>query len=173
VSLTHSPDLFFFFFFFLFLVFQDRVSLYSPGCPGTHFVDQPGLELKNLPASAFQVLGVKACTTMPSSQFFSFPITLFIHFTARSQPPLLLVPTSHSLSPSPSPQRRGSPQMCQPTLAHQVTAGLGTFSPTEARQGSPVKGTGSLGRQLLLQLLRDSHQEQAAYLLHMSEDTWV
>jgi hypothetical protein len=63
--------------------------------------------------------------------------------------------------------------MCQPTLAHQVTAGLGTFSPTEARQGSPVKGTGSLGRQLLLQLLRDSHQEQAAYLLHMSEDTWV
>jgi hypothetical protein len=23
-----------------FLVFRDRVSLYSPGCPGTHFVDQ-------------------------------------------------------------------------------------------------------------------------------------
>jgi hypothetical protein len=30
-------------FFFLFLVFRDRVSLYSPGCPGTHFVDQAGL----------------------------------------------------------------------------------------------------------------------------------
>jgi hypothetical protein len=28
---------------FWFLVFQDRVSLYSPGCPGTHFVDQSGL----------------------------------------------------------------------------------------------------------------------------------
>jgi hypothetical protein len=28
------------FFVFWFLVFQDKVSLYSPGCPGTHFVDQ-------------------------------------------------------------------------------------------------------------------------------------
>jgi hypothetical protein len=26
-------------------IFRDRVSLYSPGCPGTHFVDQAGLEL--------------------------------------------------------------------------------------------------------------------------------
>jgi hypothetical protein len=43
--------------------FQDRVSLYSPGCPGTHFVDQAGLELRNPPASASQVLGLKACTT--------------------------------------------------------------------------------------------------------------
>jgi hypothetical protein len=33
-------------------VFRDRVSLYSPGCPGTHFVDQAGLQLRNLPASA-------------------------------------------------------------------------------------------------------------------------
>jgi hypothetical protein len=32
--------------------FRDRVSLYSPGCPGTHFVDQAGLELRNPPASA-------------------------------------------------------------------------------------------------------------------------
>jgi hypothetical protein len=36
-------------FFFWFLVFGDRVSLYSPGCLGTHFVDQAGLKLKNLP----------------------------------------------------------------------------------------------------------------------------
>jgi hypothetical protein len=50
---------------FFFLVFQDRVSLYSPGCPGTHFVDQVGLELRNPPASASQVLGLKACTTTP------------------------------------------------------------------------------------------------------------
>jgi hypothetical protein len=43
----------FFFVVCLFLfVFQDRVSLYSPGCPGTHFVDQDGLELRNPPASA-------------------------------------------------------------------------------------------------------------------------
>jgi hypothetical protein len=32
--------------------FQDRVSLYSPGCPGTHSVDLAGLELRNPPASA-------------------------------------------------------------------------------------------------------------------------
>jgi hypothetical protein len=51
--------------FFFFLVFRDRVSLYSPGCPGTHFVDQAGLELRNPPASASQVLGLKACATTP------------------------------------------------------------------------------------------------------------
>ncbi|GAB1290234.1 Argininosuccinate lyase [Apodemus speciosus] len=33
----------------------DRVSLYSPGYPGTHSVDQAGLELRNPPASASQV----------------------------------------------------------------------------------------------------------------------
>jgi hypothetical protein len=43
------------------LVFQDRVSLYSPRCPGTHFVEQAGLKLRNPPASASQVLGLKAC----------------------------------------------------------------------------------------------------------------
>jgi hypothetical protein len=46
-------------------LFRDRVSLYSPGCPGTHSVDQAGLELRNLPASASQVLGLKACATTP------------------------------------------------------------------------------------------------------------
>jgi hypothetical protein len=44
-------------------VFWGRVSLYSPGCPGTHSVDQAGLELRNPPASAFQVLGLMACAT--------------------------------------------------------------------------------------------------------------
>jgi hypothetical protein len=43
--------------------FQDRVSLYSPDCPGTRFVDQAGLELRNLPASASRGLGLKACAT--------------------------------------------------------------------------------------------------------------
>jgi hypothetical protein len=46
-----------------FFFFRYRVSLCSPGCPGTHFVDQAGLKLRNLPASAFQVLELKACTT--------------------------------------------------------------------------------------------------------------
>ncbi|GAB1296554.1 26S proteasome non-ATPase regulatory subunit 11 [Apodemus speciosus] len=34
----------------------------GPGCPGTHSVDQAGLELRNPPASASQVLGLKALT---------------------------------------------------------------------------------------------------------------
>jgi len=58
--------------------FQDRVSLYSPGCPGTHFVDQAGLELRNPLASASRVLGLKACTTTPGkwSYFYSFILLL-------------------------------------------------------------------------------------------------
>jgi hypothetical protein len=59
------------FFFFFFLVFRDRVSLCSPGCLGTHSVDQAGLELRNLPASASQVLGLKACATTSSLEFIS------------------------------------------------------------------------------------------------------
>jgi hypothetical protein len=47
-------------------VFQHRVSLYSPGCPGTHFVDQASLKLRNPLASASWVLGLKACSTTPS-----------------------------------------------------------------------------------------------------------
>ena len=43
--------------------FRDRVSLCSPGCPGTHSVDQAGLELRNLPASAPQVLGLRVFDT--------------------------------------------------------------------------------------------------------------
>jgi hypothetical protein len=42
-----QPPIFFFFFFF-----RDRVSLYSPDCPGTHSEDQAGLELRNPLASA-------------------------------------------------------------------------------------------------------------------------
>jgi hypothetical protein len=60
---------FFVLFCFVF-VFRDRVSLCSPGCPGTHSVDQAGLELRNPPASASQVLGLKVCATMPGGNHF-------------------------------------------------------------------------------------------------------
>jgi hypothetical protein len=67
----HIYYIFVLFFSFLFFCFsQDRVSLCSPGCPGTHFVDQAGLELRNPPASAFQVLGLKECVTMPGFVLF-------------------------------------------------------------------------------------------------------
>jgi hypothetical protein len=58
---------FFLWFFFFFFFFWDRVSLCSPGYPGTHFVAQAGLELRNPPASASQVLGLKACATTPGN----------------------------------------------------------------------------------------------------------
>jgi hypothetical protein len=62
----HCPPDYIFVFVFVFLfVFRDRVSLCSPGCPGTHSVDQAGLKLRNLPASASRVLGLKACATTP------------------------------------------------------------------------------------------------------------
>ena len=46
-----------------FFFFRDRVSLYSPGCPGSQFVDQGSLDLRNLPAYAYQVVKLKACAT--------------------------------------------------------------------------------------------------------------
>jgi hypothetical protein len=65
-------------FWFWFLVFRDRVSLYSPGCPGTHSVDQAGLELRNPPASVSWVLGLKECATTPGHPVFLITLTLAI-----------------------------------------------------------------------------------------------
>jgi hypothetical protein len=67
-------------FLFVCLFFQDRVSLYSPGCPGTHFVGQAGLKLRNLPASASRVLGLKVCATTPGGFFNYFILFYFILF---------------------------------------------------------------------------------------------
>ncbi|GAB1299920.1 Poly(rC)-binding protein 2 [Apodemus speciosus] len=62
-----------------------RVSLCGPGCPVTHSVDQAGLELRNLPASASQVLGIKDISSSMTNS------------TAASRPPVtlrLVVPAS-------------------------------------------------------------------------------
>jgi hypothetical protein len=59
-SLHDFLNFYLFIYLFIYLIFQDRVSLCSPGCPETHSVDQAGLKLRNLPASASQVLGLKA-----------------------------------------------------------------------------------------------------------------
>jgi hypothetical protein len=59
----------FWFWFLVFWFFGDRVSLYIPGCPGTYFLDQAGLELRNPPASVSRVLGLKACTTTPGTMY--------------------------------------------------------------------------------------------------------
>jgi hypothetical protein len=55
----------------LFVALDDRVSLCSPGCPETHSIDQDGLKLRNLPASASasQVLRLKACTATARTKY--------------------------------------------------------------------------------------------------------
>ena len=60
-----------------FWFFRDRVSLCSPGCPGTYFVDQASLELRNPPASASQVLGLKACATTARLRCHFFKMIMF------------------------------------------------------------------------------------------------
>ena len=84
--------LFFFLFFFSFF-FRDRVSLCSPGCPGTHSVDQAGLELRNLPASASQVLEIKACNTTSDLNSNSyFEITVDSHANEENKIPSSTLP---------------------------------------------------------------------------------
>jgi hypothetical protein len=64
--------------FFAFVIFfRDRVSLCSPGCPGTHFADQAGLKLRNPLASASQVLGLKACATTTQLCWYFFVVCCF------------------------------------------------------------------------------------------------
>jgi hypothetical protein len=71
------------------------VSLYSPCCPGTHFVDQAGLELTNPPASASQVLVLKACDTTARHTGY-FLTTLFKHNFVIEQVPELAENWFHS-----------------------------------------------------------------------------
>jgi hypothetical protein len=97
-------------FFVLFLFFWDRVFLYSSGCPGTHSVHQAGLELRNPPASASQVLGLKVCATMPSLCFCFQVYSVFIVYAVLSRRPpyeknilhsaLSIVPVGLQLSPT-------------------------------------------------------------------------
>jgi hypothetical protein len=68
-SVISKPEflLFLNFYLFIYFAFFETGFLCSPGCPGTHFVDRAGLELRNPPASASQVLGLKPCVTTPGS----------------------------------------------------------------------------------------------------------
>ena len=71
------------------------------------------------------------------------PINLFIHFTFWLQPSFLSVLLSHSPPSSLFPLRKGRHPGYHSILAYQVTVGLGTFSSSEAKQGSSVRGMGS------------------------------
>jgi hypothetical protein len=93
-------------------VFRDRVSLCSPGCPGTQFVDQAGLELRNLPASASRVLGLKACATTPGFKYYSFFFKIYLFIICK----YIVAVFRHS--------RRGSQISLWMVVSHHVVAGI-------------------------------------------------
>jgi hypothetical protein len=57
------------------------VSLCSPGCPGTHFVDQAGFGLRDPPASASQAVGSQVCTTTIRLNLTIFSQIHYSHFS--------------------------------------------------------------------------------------------
>ena len=71
-------------FFVCWLVFQDRVSLCSLGCPGTHSVDQAGLELRNPPVPASQGVchhfKTDYCPSSPTRTGEMIVLFVFLHF---------------------------------------------------------------------------------------------
>jgi hypothetical protein len=67
-------------FFFFFFFFFDTVSLCISDCPGTHSVDQAGLELRNLPIFASRVLGSKGVCHHAQLSFLSFSLSFFLSF---------------------------------------------------------------------------------------------
>jgi hypothetical protein len=75
--------------FLLVVTFWDRVSLCVPGCPGTHCVDQAGLKLRDPPASASRVLGLKACATTLGLLCFVFESDS--HYVAQASLELMMV----------------------------------------------------------------------------------
>jgi hypothetical protein len=77
--------------FCLFVCLFETVSLYSPGCPETHFVDQADLKLRNPPVSASQVLGLKACATTPRADNLSLVPRTHAH-DGRKELPLTSCP---------------------------------------------------------------------------------
>jgi hypothetical protein len=63
----------------IFVLFFKTGFLCSPGCPGTHSVDQAGLELRNPPASAPQMLKPRSCLVRVTSLALIWLYKLFIY----------------------------------------------------------------------------------------------
>lgn len=68
--------------FFVLFFEIGSVSLCRPGHPRTRFVEQAGLEVRDLPASAFQVLELKAC--MPALYEILSVLCTVLHFMLLS-----------------------------------------------------------------------------------------
>jgi hypothetical protein len=81
-------------------VYRSDFPVFTPvPHPGTHSVDQAGLELRNLLASASQVLGLKACTTTarPFQTFLKLPTVL--RLKSKEVHPVCLFNCSLCVSP--------------------------------------------------------------------------
>lgn len=64
---------------YLYFYFWGRISLCSPGCPGSHYVDQAGLIETPGASFASLVLGSKVCTTTFGHFYIHTFIYLFIY----------------------------------------------------------------------------------------------
>ncbi|GAB1293583.1 Enkurin domain-containing protein 1 [Apodemus speciosus] len=139
------------------------VSLCSPGCPGTHSVDQAGLELRNPPASASQVLGLKACTTTTTTAWLQS-----IFFKAELGPASVTEPAqflrAHSrCGPGLPPSRASSPQLTLPGPKAKGP-GLGVdFISHNARAAKRAPRRHSRSLQVLAQVLEQQRQAQEHY----------
>lgn len=99
-----------------------------------------------------------------SELYFFISLFIYARYILIAAPSSSWFPLTQPLprSSPPLPLRRGRPTPgYQPILGHQVTPGLGTFSPIEARQGGLVR-TGFTGRQLSQSKPQsmDSHEYQ-------------
>jgi hypothetical protein len=68
-----APSLLCFIFVGVVVVFQDRVSLCSPGCPGTHSVDQAGPRTQRFACLCLSSAGIKGmCHHCPARLHYTF-----------------------------------------------------------------------------------------------------
>ena len=102
----------------IFFYFRDRVSVYTPSCPETHFEQQPGLELKNLPASASKVLGLKSSAT---TTWLVLQISKWSPLVSWNRKKIVqLVPKTHN----PDQVRKSIIEAVYPTYPVQPTKGM-------------------------------------------------
>ena len=82
-TVPHKHMSVFFVCLFCFFVFLRQGFSVQPWLSWAHFGEQAGLKLSNLPASAFQVMGLNVCTTMPGP-YVSFIHTILIALSSDS-----------------------------------------------------------------------------------------
>jgi hypothetical protein len=117
-------------------------------------------------------------TVLYSLYFFSYFFLLRLHLNHRCPLPSS-IPSTVFTNPFPHysvPFSLMKGKLTFDTISHRICSPswLSTSSHTEAQSGSPGKGRGFNSRQQsqrqpLFQLLEDSHEDHAAYLLQMGE----